>query len=148
MQFNESGFKQPTGKLSYKVFRNGVLIEEVEENNLIVIGSQFAHAQLLGGAFTGNNLTQFGVGTNGTSPVFANTSLTAVYLNSLGSPTYPATNQVSFPFGLSTAEANGMAISEFGLFTAAGNLYARRVRSTPLNKLSDITVSGTWVISF
>ena len=137
--------RQPTGVLSYNVYREGKLIEEVVDNNLIVIGSQFAHAQLLGGAFTGNNATTFGVGTNATAAAFGNTALTGAYTNSLAAPTYPASNQVSFAFGLSSTEANGMAISEFGLITGAGNLYARKVRSSPLNKLSDISLTGTLV---
>jgi hypothetical protein len=37
---------------------------------------------------------------------------------------------------------------EFGLLTGAGTLYARKVRSAALNKAADITLSGTWTISF
>jgi hypothetical protein len=140
--------KQPSGVLSYRVFRNGELIEEVEDNNLIVVGSQVTHARLLGGDVTNRSITQIGFGTNGTAAAFANASLTGAYTNNVAAPTYPATNQVSFGFSLGTTEANGIAILEFGLLTAGGILYARKVRSTALNKASDITLSGTWVISF
>lgn len=93
-------FRPPKGRLSYKVFREDQVIEEVDDRNLIVVGSQVTHAHLLGGDTSNRSVTLFGVGTNGTASVFANTTLTGSYVNSLGSPTYPATNEVSFPFRL------------------------------------------------
>jgi hypothetical protein len=141
-------FRPPTGRLSYAVFRKGEVIEEVDDHNLIVVGSQVTHAHLLGGDTANRSLTQIGFGTSGTTEVFANTALTGVYKNNLAAPTYPASNQVSFGFALASTEANGMAILEFGLYTAGGLLYSRRTRTQALNKLSDISLSGTWVISF
>lgn len=140
--------KRPSGVLTYRVYRRGQLIEEVKDSNLIVIGSQVTHAHLLGGDVTGNSVTRMGFGTNGAAPVFGNTALTGAYTNGLAAPTYPASNQVSFPFALSTLEANGMAIAEFGLLTTSGTLYARKTRASALNKDTDITLSGTWVITF
>lgn len=140
--------RQPHGVLSYSVFHKGRLIEQVEDNNLIVVGSQVTHARLLGGDVTNRSVTQIGFGTNGTAAAFGNSALTGAYVNNVGTPTYPAANQVSFPFALGTTEANGIAILEFGLLTAGGVLYARKIRSTALNKDTDITLSGTWVISF
>ena len=140
--------KPPTGHLHYQVFRDEQLIEEVDDHNLIVIGSQPTHARLLGGDVVNRSLTQIGFGTNGTPEAFGNAALTGAYVNNLQAPTYPASNQVSFGFGLGTTEANGIAISEFGLLTAGGTLYSRRTRALPLNKASDITLAGTWVISF
>ncbi|RKP44688.1 hypothetical protein D7S86_27035 [Pararobbsia silviterrae] len=132
------------------MFRKGALIEEFDDHNLIVIGSQATHAHLLGGDVANRSLTQIGFGTNATAEVFANAALTGAYMNSLGTPTYPATNEVSFPFSLGSADVNafGLSISEFGLLTAGGVLYARRTRALPLNFNSDLSLSGTWVISF
>lgn len=141
-------FFRPTGWLRYKVFRCGELIEEFDDHNLIVVGSQVTHAHLLGGDVTNRSITQMGFGTNGTPEAFSNTALTNAYVNSTQAPTYPQTNQVSFGFSLGTNEANGLAIMEFGLLTAGNVLYARRTRTTALNKQSDVTVTGTWVISF
>jgi hypothetical protein len=140
--------RPPTGRLSYQVFRDGEVIEEVDDHNLIVIGSQVTHARLLGGDVANRSVTQIGFGTNGTGEQFANGSLTGAYVNNLAAPTYPASNQVSFGFSLGTTEANGIAILEFGLLTAGGILYSRRTRSVALAKQSDITLSGTWIISF
>ncbi|MGF6641780.1 hypothetical protein [Paraburkholderia sp. MM6662-R1] len=144
----DDDLRAPTGVLSYRVYHRGVLVEQVEDHNLIVIGSQVTHAHLLGGDVTGRSVTQIGFGTSGTTEVFGNTALTGAYVNNLAAPTYPASNQVSFGFALGTAEANGIAISEFGLLTTGGVLYARKTRALPLSKLSDVTLSGTWVISF
>ena len=55
---------------------------------------------------------------------------------------------MAFSFSLSPAEANGKAISEFGLFTVSGLLFARKVRAAPLYKEADISLAGTWTITF
>lgn len=139
---------KPTGHFILDIFAGGKLIEHFEEKNLIVTGSKQIHAKLLGGAFTGQNVAQIGFGTNGAAPVVGNTDLTGKYLKAIDTVSYPASNQVQFNFSLSSSENNGMAIMEFGLFTAAGTLYARKVRSAALNKDSDVSISGSWIISF
>lgn len=142
--------KKPRGHFVLNVFKDGVLIEHFEQKNLIVIGSQATHAALLGGNVAGNSVTQFAVGTNATPPVFGNVAITGQYANEITSVTYPASNQVQFAFAMGTADAaaDGMAISEFGLLTTSGTLYARKTRTAPLNFASDISFSGTWTISF
>lgn len=138
----------PSGRFLLKVFRRGILIEEVDENNLIVDGSKLIHAKLLGGTVTNNSVTQIGFGTNGTAPSGGNTSLTGQYAKNLDSVSYPASNKVQFNFSLASGEDNGQSIMEFGLLTGSGALYARKVRSSALNKDTDISLSGTWTISF
>jgi hypothetical protein len=139
---------KPTGHFSLDIFVAGVLVEHFEERNLIVDNSKQIHAKLLGGAFTGQNIAQIGFGTNGTAPAGGNTALTGAYTKAVDATSYPATNQVQFNFSLSASENNGMAIMEFGLFTAGGALYARKVRSAALNKDTDVSLSGSWIISF
>lgn len=139
---------QPTGHFSIDIFVDGELVERFEEKNLIVNGSKQIHAKLLGGAFTGQNVAQIGFGTNGAAPVVGNTTLTNAYLKAIDGVSYPATNQVQFNFSLAASENNGMAILEFGLITAAGAMYARKTRTAALNKDSDVSLSGSWIISF
>jgi len=152
MRFLDSFKKGPTGFFTLEVRerKSGKLIERFKEKNLIVIGSQPTHAALLGGNVTNNSVTKMGFGTNGTTPIFGNTTLTGQYQNAIVAATYPLSNQVSFQFQLGNTDpgADGMAISEFGLFTTAGILYARKVRATPLNFNSDISLTGSWIISF
>lgn len=148
MKFLDRFKKGPRGLFVLNIYRRGELIERVEDKNLIVDGSKLIHAKLLGGDVTNRSVTQFGVGTNGAAPAGGNTALTGAYVKNVDLVEYPSTNQVAFDFSLTTAEANGMAILEFGLLTQGGVLYARKIRAQPLNKANDISFSGTWTISF
>jgi hypothetical protein len=148
VKFHDLFTQAPSGLFVLDIYRRGVLIEHFEEENLIVDGSKLTHARLLGGDVAGRSVTQFGVGTNGTAPAGGNTTLASPFIKTVDGTTYPATNQVQFAFSLGVGEANGKAIMEFGLFTAGGALYARKVRATALNKESDISFTGSWTISF
>ena len=144
----DSQLDAPSGRLVLNVFRGSELVEVFDEQNLIVVGSKQTHARLLGGDTTNRSVTKFGVGTNGTAPAAGNTALTGSFVKAIDSVEYPASNQVKFNFSLSSAEANGMAILEFGLLTGGDVLYARKVRAAALNKDSDISISGSWTITF
>lgn len=138
----------PHGQFLLKVYRRGILIETVNEPNLIVTGSKEALAHLLGGDVATRSVTQIGFGTSGTSPVIGNTSLTSGFYKDLDGVAYPSAGTVDFEFSLSSSEANGMAIMEFGLLTEGDVLFSRRVRSAALNKESDISLTGLWSIVF
>jgi hypothetical protein len=140
--------KGPTGRFVLNVFKHGQLIERFEEDNLVVDASKQPLAKLLGGSVTNQSVTQIAFGTNGTAPANSNTAITSPYTKGFDSVTYPASNQVSFNFSLGSTEDNGVAIIEFGLLTAAGALFARKVRSSALNKDTDISFTGSWIISF
>lgn len=140
--------RAPSGLFILNVYRDGRIIEVFEEANLIVDGSKQTHARLLGGDVVNRSVSKFGVGTNGTAPAAGNSSLTGAFVKAVDSVSYPASNQVRFEFSLSISEANGMAIREFGLLTGAGALYARKVRSSALNKAADLALSGSWTITF
>lgn len=145
MEFTDQ-VKAPTGKLILDVFENGKLIEHFEQDNLVVAGMSSVIASLLGGGV--GAVTKIGFGTNGTPPVAGNTVLTGSFVKSVGVIEYPAAGQVKFNFTLTNAEANGMAIMEFGLLTAANVLVARRVRSAALNKNAALSFTGAWIIQF
>lgn len=136
------------GIFRLKVFRRGLLIEEMDEPNLVVDLAKTGLARMLGSDLTNRPITQIGFGTSGTAPAAGNTSLTGAYMKNHDGATFPAAGQVTFAFSLASGEANGMAILEFGLFTANSTLYARKVRTTALNKEADITLSGSWTLAF
>lgn len=138
----------PTGHFVLNVFRRGVLVERFEEANLVVDASKQPMAKLIGGSVTNQSVTQIAFGTNGTAPAAGNIAITSPYAKGFDSVTYPATNQVSFNFSLGSTESNGVAINEFGLLTQAGALFARKVRSAALNKDTDLSFTGSWVITF
>ncbi|CAB4137078.1 hypothetical protein UFOVP326_2 [uncultured Caudovirales phage] len=139
---------RPAGRFYCKIFRRGVLLDVVDEPNLVVDLAKQHHAILLGSADANRRVSRFGVGTNGTAPAAGNTGLTGAITKTVDAVTYPVAGSVAFSFSLLTGEANGMAIMEFGLFTASGVLYARKTRLSPLAKESDISLSGTWTIAF
>lgn len=141
------------GRFHVEVRRNGVVVEVIDEKNLIVNGAKNQLARLIGGNVAGRSITKigFGIGTTAAapgdtaltySPMYPSTSLKAV-----GSVAYPATGQVQFNWSLSTAELNGIAITEFGLVCQDGTLFSRKSRA-PIQKESDLSLTGTWTILF
>lgn len=148
MQFHDEVSSPVTGHFHLEIWRLGRLVEVVDEPNLVVVGSKTCQSRLVGGAVMGKSITTIGFGTSGTAPAPGNASLTGQFTKAVDSVTYPASNQVRFAFSLTTSEANGMAIMEFGLLSGDGTLFARKVRSAAFNKDSDVSVAGTWTLTF
>lgn len=140
--------RHPTGTLELFAWRGEELVDHWVEHNLVVDAAKLIQSRLVGGDVTSRSVTQIAFGTNGTAPVAGNTSITGAYTKALDSHSYPDNTSVSFAFSLGSTEANGVAILEFGLLAADGTLFARKTRATALNKASDITLTGTWVIQF
>lgn len=134
----------------YMEVRNaaGDLVDVIDEKNLVVVGSRQTLARLLGGDVADRSVTRIGFGTSLAAAAVGNTTLTNQYAKLLDSVSYPASDQVRFSFSLGSAENNGVAIGEFGLLTTAGVLFARKNRTTALNKESDLSFSGSWTITF
>jgi hypothetical protein len=146
----EQGKRPLKGILRYTVFKDGVPIEDVEEQNLIVTVGRTQLAHLLAGDLTGKQVTKIAFGTSGVVPALSNTQITNAFTKNLLGFSYPAAGQVKFNWNLTTAEANGKAILEFGLICADATLFSRRIRESgkPINKESDISLDGNWTIIF
>jgi hypothetical protein len=127
---------------------NRKIIETVEDHNLIVNLARVSMAHLIAGDVAKRSMLSIAFGTNGNTPTVDDTAITDPFVKGLGVVTYPQVGQVRFAWNLTTSEANEMAIMEFGLLTADGNLFCRRTRTTPINKESDISLEGTWTIIF
>jgi hypothetical protein len=127
---------------------NRKLIETFEDHNLIVNLGRASMAHLIAGDVTQRSMLSIAFGTNGVAPTVDDTDITNPFVKELGGATYPQAGQVRFAWNLTSSEANGKAIMEFGLLTADGNLFCRRTRATPINKESDISLEGTWTIIF
>lgn len=125
----------------------GKIIEHYVDANLVVNGGRTAVMLLLGAADANKQLTQLGVGTNGTAPIGADTALTGSFIKDLGVVSYPTISSVQFAFQLGASEANGIGIREFGLLCEDNTLFARKTREL-INKNSDIILNGSWRISF
>lgn len=126
---------------------DGSLIERIEEHNLIVNGAKNQLARLVAGDAAGRHITEIGFGTGTTAANPNDTTLISAYWKNVLSVSYPGIGQVAFTWSLATAEANGKAITEFGLRCADGTLFARKVRA-PIHKSDDLSLNGTWTIVF
>jgi hypothetical protein len=144
------GQKSLQGILRYTVFKNGVPLEDVNDHNLIVTVGRTQIARLLAGNLTGKQVTKIAFGTNGTEPELSDTSIANAFTKNLIGSSYPAAGQVKFDWNLTTEEANGKAILEFGLICEDLTLFSRRIRESgkPINKESDISLEGDWTIIF
>jgi hypothetical protein len=136
----------PRGFFRLEVRRHGRLIRTIAEDNLWLTSGRHVCSALLGG--TSSAVNQFGLGTNGTPPQVTDTVLTSPFYVTVGTPVYPDGLSVQFPFSISTSQANGMLIAEFGLLNATPTLVARKVALQPIPKTSAISLAGTWTISF
>lgn len=136
-----------SGEFELRIYRAGRLIDAIVEPNLIVNGAKDQLARLVGGAGTDRHITHIGFGIGTTAAAPTNTGLSGAYWKPVTAVSYPATGRVAFDWTLSTAEANGMAITEFGLRCADGTLFARKVRAA-IHKSDDLSLTGTWTIIF
>lgn len=145
MDFMEAHSVQ--GRLRLEVRRRGRIIEAWESDNMIVDSARSALAALIGGSGDGKTITKIGFGTNGSGPSPDDTGLTSGYVKPVGDVAYPAPGQVQFGWTLTAGEANGKQIREFGLICSDDTLFSRKTRGV-IEKESDISLSGTWTITF
>ena len=138
----------PRGHFRMWAWRHGILVAEDDDPNVIVDLAKEQMARLIGGDVTNRSVTQIGIGTGTGAALPSNTSLTNSFVRAVTGVTYPNTNQVRFSWTIDANEGNGRAVTEFGLFTAGSILFARRVRSGAIQKESDLTLTGTWTITF
>lgn len=126
----------------------GRLVDEFVEENMVVTSGLNALTLLLSGDTSGDKIvTQIGFGSDGTPPVPGNTSLTTPFTKDLIATSVPGLTSVQYDFSLELTENNGAEIREFGLFTADGSLFARKVRAGVINKTSVVRLEGSWYIS-
>lgn len=129
-----------------EVVENGEIVYSCGRDNLIVAVGRESACHLLAGAGTGKEVTQIGFGT-GTAPVTdADTGITAGYLKPFDAVTYPVANQVKFDWALETGENNGVDVTEYGLFSTDGTLFAK-VLQPPIAKTSSVRIQGYWIIT-
>jgi hypothetical protein len=136
------------GVFEMRVYKSGKLIEEFTDDNLIVNIAKEQMSHLVAGETPDRYITQIAFGTNNKEPELTDTVITGQWEKPVSGHSYPESGRVRFHWELLTSEANGMAIREFGLLTGDGKLFARKIRTNPINKESDISVEGSWTIIF
>jgi len=137
-----------SGLFVMQVWRKGELIETYQDKNLIVDAGRTVFAHLLGGDVTGKSITEiaFGPNTGNTTPAPGDTLWSSPLLKPV-TVSYPAAGQVRFDWSLGADEGNGLQIKEMGLVTYNGTLVSRKTRSA-IEKTSDLSLTGYWIISF
>lgn len=125
----------------------GAVLHDITEKNLVVNGGRNSAARLLGGAGTNKQVTQIGFGTNATAASAPDSALTGAFVKDIDAASYPQTGAVQFDWVLDYAEANGLAIREFGLLSADDTLFSRKVRDL-ITKTVDIRLEGSWTIQY
>jgi hypothetical protein len=136
------------GVFEMKVYKSGKLIEEILDENLIVNVAKEQMARLIAGETLNRHITLIAFGTSNVDPAPTDTVITGQWSKSILGYSFPEIGKVRFNWLLGVTENNGMAIREFGLLTADGKLFARKIRTNPLNKESDISIEGSWTIIF
>ena len=99
--------------------------------------------------------SKFGVGTGTVSarvtdvalqaPVILNSGLTVGNIDSID---FLTAFVVRVAFTLCLADANGFALTEFGLFSGNNTMLARKTRSVAINKTGDFSPTVSWRIRF
>ena len=134
------------GAVAFEVRRNGKVIDSFEDHNLIVTSGRQRMAELLTGLST-SHIGFVGVGTGQAPANVTDTHLTDQVLVPITGVT--AENRVArFNFLIGTNDANGLQISEFGLFGQDGTMFSHRVRDDVIGKADDIEIEGYWEIRF
>ena len=136
------------GVFGIRVYKSGKLIEEVLDENLIVNIAREQMAHLVAGRTQGRHITSIAFGTSNVDPEPTDTVITGQWAKAIFGHSFPVSGRVRFDWRLGVTENNGMAIREFGLLTADGRLFARKTRTNPINKESDISIEGNWTIIF
>ena len=130
----------------YKVI-NGeyILQEEYIDNNVIVNVGKEKITKLLGNDVGFHHIQSISFGTSNVNPTVVDTTITNDFNKGFVDVEYPDIFTVKFIWELLVDEANGKAITEFGLICSDGTLFARKIRGVIL-KESDVYLSGSWSI--
>lgn len=134
------------GRLKLDIHQNGKRIGGFDDHNLITMSGKQLIAFLLTGEPGNNIVTKIGIGDNNSLPVVSDTGLSNVYIKPVTGHTLLEPTVIQWHFSIDVDEANGMNISEFGLFSEGEQLFSRKIRSTAIPKDDSITLFGYWTI--
>jgi hypothetical protein len=143
--------KRPRGTV--RLWKRGELLWERE--NLFVNAGLTALASLLAGVTTGQFVAAIGFGSGNTAPAITDTDLTlapkyykAIGTNSIGPAGGVAAGSVLFNYSLLTTDygANGMTITELGLFAGTATLPAAVGSGNPVWQASHAYVVGNLIV--
>ncbi len=144
---NKDNMKQPVGILTLRAYdaQGGELWRSTSRNHIVATGYAAAAEALAGVA--GARIAQVGAGTSGNEPTDNDTQIADAVRVDVQSIEYLTPSTVRFNFTFGYDDAVGMTIREFGLYTADGRLFSRKVRE-PIEKTQYMSLVGAWDIHF
>lgn len=144
MDFGES--LKATGTLHVKELRRGRVLREWQEHNIVVDVGRTREAELLAGTSTAA-IKYVGVGTGTAAASVLDTGLTDCAYTEV-TKAEVGNSKVRFDFKVDSKTANGLKISEFGLFAADKVMFSHRVRKGTIDKDDETEIEGDWTIQF
>lgn len=145
MVFQDST-KPCRGDFHLAVYKDGEIIDRIDDHNLVVDAGRIRLAELAAGKSSAC-ITKIGVGSGSTAEAADDTELEGQQLFPLTSATVDG-RDARFDFLIDNSQANGLKIHEFGLFCADGTMFSHRVRTGLIEKEDDIQIKGYWILHF
>lgn len=145
MVFQDST-KPCRGDFHLAVYKDGKIIDRIDDHNLVVDAGRIRLAELAAGKSSAC-ITKIGVGSGSTAEAADDTELEGQQLFPLTSATVDG-RDARFDFLIDNSQANGLKIHEFGLFCADGTMFSHRVRTGLIEKEDDIQIKGYWILHF
>ena len=142
------------GEFHLEVRKAGQVIETYDDHNLVVYAGRQRLAELACG-LSSNYIAYIGIGTGTTDETDDDTALENQLLFPLKEAT--VTDRVArLDFLIGEDDANGMEITEFGLFCSDETMFSHRLRRkksdattvSAIEKADDIQITGHWLLHF
>lgn len=148
LHFRDTAARGLRGSLHLRVQRGSNIIEEWQDHNLITDLARPRIRDIMSGEMTNAHITHIGVGEGRHAPLPTDTGLTNCVLVPFSGIAKPDATTARFMFIIDPSTANGLSITEFGLFTGDGVLFSKRVRDRVIEKDADMSIFGYWDIFF
>ena len=145
MAFQDST-KPCRGDFHLAVYKDGKIIDRIDDHNLVVDAGRIRLAELAAGKSSAC-ITKIGVGSGSTAEAADDTELEGQQLFPLASASVDG-RDARFDFLIDNSQANGLKIHEFGLFCADGVMFSHRVRTGLIEKEDDTQIKGYWILHF
>lgn len=145
MVFQDST-KPCRGDFHLAVYKDGEIIDHIDDHNLVVDAGRIRLAELAAGKSSAC-ITKIGVGSGNAQEAATDTELVEQQLFPLTSASVDG-RDARFDFLIDNSQANGLKIHEFGLFCADGTMFSHRVRTGLIEKEDDIQIKGYWILHF
>jgi hypothetical protein len=132
------------GRLCLRAFdKQGVELWKESGANLVV-NSGYEFITKILAELSGPYIAQIAVGENGDPAQASDTSLTNPEMFGFTTVSYPYARAIRFDFQIAYSDCAGKTIREFGLITSDGRLFARKIRSEPIEKTTHFSIVGKW----